>query len=176
MRYTMKRILLFLIITATAFSLTGCKAMDTLYYLFGSEKAIKKEPSFISYDGSNGVSLVYDESIWEEPYMVQEDTISIVSGNSFNYTAVLLQVTDAYSDFLNQSGDELSAETKALKYDYELEVPGAETKSVRYDCGSYQAIFSEITFDDLTIYLSAASYSGDTTSIEELLKTVKPTK
>lgn len=164
---------IFLLITAT--TLTGCNAANTLYYLFGSEKAIKKEASYATYDGENGVSLVYDSNYWEEPYMVQEDTISIVAGNSFNYTAVLLQTTDSYTDFLSQSGKELSEETKAIPYDYELQIPNVETNSIRYDCGSYQTIFSEIVFEDLTVYLTAASYSGDTSAIEALLKNVYPT-
>ena len=83
---------------AISISLTGCKkATDLMYYLYGSDKSIKKEEAQVTYDGTNGVSLVYDANVWEEPYMVQEDTISIVSGTSFNYTAVLLQTTDTGS-------------------------------------------------------------------------------
>lgn len=163
-----------ILLSASVFLMTGC-SMDSIYYLFGSDKAIKQEASYQEYSGDNGVSLVYDASTWEDPYMVQDDTISIVTGNSFNYTAVMLQVTDSYDDFLAQSGEELQGETTAIAYDYELTVPNAGTESIRYDCGSYQTIFSVITFDDLTVYLTAATYSGDLTNIETLLTCVYPT-
>lgn len=171
----MKKILLTTgMLLAVSSLFTGCKkGTDFLYYIYGSDQSIKKEEAQITYDGSNGVSLIYDANIWEEPYMVQDDTISIVAGTSFNYTAVLLQTTDAYTDFLLQSGEELLESTTALKYEYELEVPNAvKTESVRYDCGTYQAIFSEITFEEQTVYLSAATHSGSTEQIEELLRSL----
>lgn len=126
-----------------------------------------------TYEGTNGVTVTYDANLWEEPYMVQDDTISLVTGTSFNYTAVLFQVTDSYEDFLNQSKEEMMAETTCIEYPYELEVEGAETSSIRLDCGSYQTVFSVIDFGEgHMVYMTCATYSGDLTKVEELCRTI----
>ena len=55
--------------------------------------------------------------------MAQADTLSLTTGNQLSYTVVLLQMTDTYTDFLAQSGQELeetrvarSGMTSALPY------------------------------------------------------------
>lgn len=170
------RILLSLLAAGLALSLSACSFGDFMSYLYGSETAAKEEAAYQQYDGSNGVSVIYDTSVWEEPTEPQEDTVSLMCGTSFNYTAVLLQVTDSYTDFLAQSGEELTAETTALEYEMEFTVPSAQTKAVRYDCGSYQAVFAEVTYDSgLTVYVSSMTHSADTDHIVALLQGVFPT-
>lgn len=173
----LRRIFLISSLILSCISLSSCQFGDTMRYLYGSELIAKsKDQDLQLYQGDNLVSLTYDANYWETPYMAQEDTISIVAGNSINYTAVLLQRTDQYSDFLKQSGDELKAETTVVEYPFELEIENAKVKAVRYDCGSYQAIFAELIYpSDESIYVSAATYSGNTDAIAELLKTVYPT-
>lgn len=170
------RIFLPLLAVGLAFSLSACSFGDFMSYLYGSETATKEEAAYVQYDGTNGVSVIYDTSVWETPTEPQEDTISLMCGTSFNYTAVLLQVTDTYTDFLAQSGEELAAETTALEYEMDFTVPNAETKAVRYDCGSYQAVFAEVTYDSgLTVYVSSMTHSSETDHIVELLQGVFPT-
>lgn len=170
------RILLSMLAAGLALSLSACSFGDFMSYLYGSETAKQEETAYQQYDGSNGVSVIYDTSVWEEPTEPQEDTVSLMCGTSFNYTAVLLQVTDSYTDFLAQSGEELTAETTALEYEMEFTVPDAQTKAVRYDCGSYQAVFAEVTYDNgLTVYVSSMTHSADTDHIVALLRGVFPT-
>lgn len=159
-----------------ALCLGGCGADDLLYYLYGGDAARRQQASYTQYDGSNGVSVVYDASVWETPTEPQTDTVSLMTGTSFNYTVVLLQVTDSYTDFLAQSAEELKAETATVEYELTVDVPDAATRAVRYDCGSYQAIFAQIDYDaGLTVYVSAMTHSGDETPILELLGRVFPT-
>lgn len=172
-----RRIFLISSLLFCSISLSSCQFGDTMRYLYGSELIAKsKEQDLQLYHGDNRVSLTYDANYWETPYLAQEDTISVVAGNSINYTAVLLQRTDQYSDFLKQSGDDLKAETTVVEYPFELEIKDADVKAVRYDCGSYQAVFAELNYHSGdAIYVSAATYSGSTDAIAELLKTVYPT-
>lgn len=172
-----KKCLLILMIVSCSVLLSGCGVTDALYYLFGSSGLVKKQPDYQEYQGENGLTLTYDASLWETPYMIQDDTISVVTGTSFNYTAVLFQTTDSYTDFITQSSDELKAETTCVEYEYTLDVPGADTVSIRLDCGSYQSVFSEITYPDTeTIYMTAATYSGNLEKIEELAKNIRPSE
>lgn len=171
-----RRILLTLSAVGLALCLSACSFTDFMSYLYGSENATKDDPAYVQYDGANGVSVIYDTSLWEAPTEPQEDTVSLMCGTSFNYTAVLLQVTDAYTDFLAQSGEELTAETTALEYEFSFTVPNAETQAVRYDCGGYQAVFAEVTYDSgLTVYVSSMTHSADTDHIVDLLQGVFPT-
>lgn len=160
----------------TALFLTGCKFSDVMLYLYGGDEFVEADTENIqTYSGSNGMNLTYDANQWNAPVMAQDDTISVTSGNKLDYTAVLIQVTDTYTDFLAQSGEELSAETNTVAYDLELEVPHAETAAVRYDCGSYQAIFVQIDFDGgQTAYVSAASRAADYAPIITLLQGISP--
>lgn len=171
-----KKALLLGILFTSATLLTGCKKVtDALYYLFDSEYAIKKDPKYVTYDAENGVTVEYDANIWEEPFMVQEDTVNIVCGNSINYTVVMFQTTDTYTDFLKQSEEELMEETAVIPEECFFEVPDAESKFALYNCGLYQTLLGEITFPEETIYLTAATYSGDIEKIEDLVKRVHPT-
>ena len=83
------RIFLPLLAVGLAFSLSTCSFGDFMSYLYGSETATKEEAAYVQYDGTNGVSVIYDTSVWEAPTEPQEDTISLMCGTSFNYTAVL---------------------------------------------------------------------------------------
>lgn len=170
------KILLPLLAVGLALSLSACSLGDFMSYLYGSENSAKEAPSYVQYDGSNGVSVIYDTSVWEAPTEPQADTVSLMCGTSFNYTAVLLQVTDTYTDFLAQSGEELAQETTAaIEYDLEFTVPDAQTTAVRYDCGSYQAVFAQVTYDSgLTVYVSAMTHSAETDHIVDLLQGVFP--
>lgn len=171
-----RKIFLPLLAAGLALSLCACSPADFIAYLYGSEDAVKEEPAYVQYDGSNGVSVIYDTSVWEAPTEPQPDTVSLMCGTSFNYTAVLLQVTDTYTDFLAQSGEELAAETTAIEQDVSFTVPDAVTQAVGYDCGSYQAVFAQITYDSgLTVYVSAMTHSAGTDHIVALLQGVFPT-
>ena len=92
------------------------------------------------------------------------------------YTVVLLQVTDQYTDFLAQSGQELEETTGTVKYDFSFTVPDAAVQAVRYDCGSYQTIFAQVDYDcGQTIYMTAAAKTSDYQPIIDLMQNVWPT-
>ena len=92
--------------------------------------------------------------------MSQEDTIGITTGNKLSYTAVLLQVSDVYTNFLEESAAELNE----------------EAQTVRYDCGTYQMILAEVNYDcGVTLHVSAASRSASYDQIVALLQNVYPT-
>ena len=127
-----------------ALPLSGCSFNDVMLYLYGGDSFTKeKGEDYQTYDGENGISVTYDANIWNEPSMSQEDTIGITTGNKLSYTAVLLQVSDVYTDFLEESAAELNEEAQTVRYDFDLTIPDAETESVRYDCGTYQMILAE---------------------------------
>lgn len=158
-------------------ALTACSLKDMMLYLYGGDDFTKTdEISYAQYDGENGVTVLYDANVWSIPGMVQEDTISITQGNQLDYTAVLLQVSDSYEDFLAQSAQELSAETETVEYEFSFTVPNAEVQAVRYDCGSYQTIFAVVEYDSgLTVYLTAATRSADYGKVTGLMQDVYPT-
>lgn len=161
-----------------AVSLTGCSFSDLMLYLYGGDEWLdeEKEPVWITCDADNGVSVVYDGNLWESPMMPQEDTVSLTAGNQLDYTAVLMQRTDAYTDFLAQSGAELAETTNVVEYAMDFTVPQAQVEAVRYDCGSYQTIFAQIDYDcGETIYITAATRSSDYEPILDLLQRVYPT-
>lgn len=161
-----------------ALSLTGCGLQDLLLYLYGGDEWVEQdgEPVYARCDGENGVTVLYDTNLWEAPIAPQEDTISLTAGNQLDYTAVLLQRTDAYTDFLAQSGEELQGETRTVEYALAFTVPQADVQAVRYDCGSYQTIFAQIDYETGdTIYVTAATRSSDFQPIIDLLQTVYPT-
>lgn len=146
-----------------ALPLSGCSFNDVMLYLYGGDSFIKEEgEDYQTYDGENGISVTYDANIWNEPSMSQEDTIGITTGNKLSYTAVLLQVSDVYTDFLEESAAELNEEAQTVRYDFDLTIPDAETESVRYDCG-------------VTLHVSAASRSASYDQIVALLQNVYPT-
>ena len=161
----------------TALTLTGCSFQDVMLYLYGGDSFVKSdEPDYAQCDGGNGVTVVYDQNQWEQPVMAQDDTLSLTSGNQLSYTVVLLQKTDAYTDFLTQSGQELEETTGTVKYDFGFTVPDAAVEAVRYDCGSYQTIFAQIDYDcGETIYVTAAARTSDYDPIIALLQNVWPT-
>ena len=140
-------------------ALTGCSFQDFMLYLYGGDGFVKnEEPDYASCDGDNGVTIVYDQNQWEQPVMAQADTLSLTAGNQLSYTVVLLQMTDTYTDFLAQSGQELEETTGTVRYDIDFTVPDAAVSAVRYDCGSYQTIFAQIDYDcGKTIYVTAAA-------------------
>lgn len=159
-------------------ALTACSSFnDTMLFLYGGDAFVQEEgTAYTEYDGENGVSLVYDAHVWEAPVMAQADTISLTSGNRISYTAVLLQNGGDYTDFLAQSGEELAAENNAIEYEFDFTVPQADVSAVRYDCGSYQAIFAQLDYDSgTTIYVTAATKSGSYDQITDLLQNVYPT-
>ena len=83
--------------------LSGCSFNDVMLYLYGGDSFTKEEgEDYQTYDGENGISVTYDANIWNEPSMSQEDTIGITTGNKLSYTAVLLQVSDAYTDIFGR--------------------------------------------------------------------------
>ena len=170
---------LFLLLAAAvlALGLTGCSFNDVMLYLYGGDDFTQStEPSYARCEGANGVTVVYDQNTWSNPTLAQEDTLSLVAGNQLSYTVVLLQKTDTYTDFLQQSGQELEETTGTVKYDFTLTVPQASVTAVRYDCGSYQAIFAQIDYDcGETIYLTAAARTSDYQPIVELVQNVWPT-
>ena len=129
-----------------ALPLSGCSFNDVMLYLYGGDSFTKEEgEDYQTYDGENGISVTYDANIWNEPSMSQEDTIGITTGNKLSYTAVLLQVSDVYTNFLEESAAELNEEAQTVRYDFDLTIPDAETESVRYDCGTYQMILADGT-------------------------------
>ena len=160
-----------------ALPLSGCSFNDVMLYLYGGDSFTKEEgEDYQTYDGENGISVTYDANIWNEPSMSQEDTIGITTGNKLSYTAVLLQVSDVYTDFLEESAAELNEEAQTVRYDFELTIPDAETESVRYDCGTYQMILAEVNYDcGVTLHVSAASRSASYDQIVALLQNVYPT-
>lgn len=173
-----RKIAVFLAAGAAALCLTGCSFQELMLYLYGGEDFVQEEkaPEYTLYEGENGMSVIYDASLWYAPTMAQEDTISVSAGGSMDSTVVLIQVTDTYTNFLAQSGEELEAEESTVKYDYALSVPNARAQAVRYDCGSYQMIFAQIDYDGGgTAYVSAATKKGDESHISALLQTVYPT-
>ena len=108
--------------------------------------------------------------------MAQADTLSLTACNQLIYTVVLLQMTDTYTDFLAQSGQELEETTGTVRYDIGFTVPDAAVSAVRYDCGSYQTIFAQIDYDcGETIYVTAAARTQDYEPIIALLQNVWPT-
>ena len=161
----------------TALTLTGCSFQDVMLYLYGGDGFVKSdEPDYASCDGTNGVTVVYDQNAWEQPVMAQDDTLSLTAGNQLSYTVVLLQTTDSYTDFLAQSGQELEETTGTVKYDFDFTVPDASVEAVRYDCGSYQTIFAQIDYDcGETVYVTAAARTSDYEPIIALLQNVWPT-
>ena len=67
-------------------------------------------------------------------------------------------------------------EHNAVRYDFDLTIPDAETESVRYDCGTYQMILAEVNYDcGVTLHVSAASRSASYDQIVALLQNVYPT-
>ena len=160
-----------------ALPLSGCSFNDVMLYLYGGDSFTKEEgEDYQTYDGENGISVTYDANIWNEPSMSQEDTIGITTGNKLSYTAVLLQVSDVYTDFLEESAAELNEEAQTVRYDFDLTIPDAETESVRYDCGTYQMILAEVNYDcGVTLHVSAASRSASYDQIVALLQHVYPT-
>lgn len=157
-----------------ALPLSGCSFNDVMLYLYGGDSFTKEEgEDYQTYDGENGISVTYDANIWNEPSMSQEDTIGITTGNKLSYTAVLLQVSDVYTDFLEESAAELNEEAQTVRYDFDLTIPDAETESVRYDCGTYQMILAEVNYDcGVTLHVSAASRSASYDQIVALAKRV----
>ena len=155
-----------------ALPLSGCSFNDVMLYLYGGDSFTKEEgEDYQTYDGENGISVTYDANIWNEPSMSQEDTIGITTGNKLSYTAVLLQVSDVYTDFLEESAAELNEEAQTVRYDFDLTIPDAETESVRYDCGTYQMILAEVNYDcGVTLHVSAASRSASYDQIVALLE------
>lgn len=161
-----------------ALCLTGCSFSDVMLYLYGGDEWVQadEEPVYARCEADNGVTVLYDTNIWEAPVMAQEDTVSLTAGNQLNYTAVLLQRTDSYTDFLAQSGSELAETTKVVEYPLDFTLPGVEVQAVRYDCGSYQTIFAELGYPGGdTIYVTAATRQADYQRILDLLATVYPT-
>lgn len=161
-----------------ALCLTGCSFSDVMLYLYGGDEWVQAddEPVYARCEADNGVTVLYDTNIWESPVMAQEDTVSLTAGNQLNYTAVLLQRTDSYTDFLAQSGAELAETTKVVEYALDFTLPGVEVQAVRYDCGSYQTIFAELGYPGGdTIYVTAATRQADYQHILDLLATVYPT-
>ena len=156
----MKKLAAAALAAVTALALTGCSFQDVMLYLYGGDSFVKSdEPDYAQCDGGNGVTVVYDQNQWEQPVMAQDDTLSLTSGNQLSYTVVLLQKTDAYTDFLTQSGQ-----------------PDAAVEAVRYDCGSYQTIFAQIDYDcGETVYVTAAARTSDYEPILDLLQDVWPT-
>lgn len=159
-----------------ALPLSGCSFNDVMLYLYGGDSFTKEEgEDYQTYDGENGISVTYDANIWNEPSMSQEDTIGITTGNKLSYTAVLLQVSDVYTNFLEESAAELNEEAQTVRYDFDLTIPDAETESVRYDCGTYQMILAEVNYDcGVTLHVSAASRSASYDQIVALLQTCTP--
>ena len=155
-----------------ALPLSGCSFNDVMLYLYGGDSFTKEEgEDYQTYDGENGISVTYDANIWNAPSMSQEDTIGITTGNKLSYTAVLLQVSDVYTDFLEESAAELNEEAQTVRYDFDLTIPDAETESVRYDCGTYQMILAEVNYDcGVTLHVSAASRSASYDQIVALLQ------
>lgn len=103
-----------------ALPLSGCSFNDVMLYLYGGDSFTKEEgEDYQTYDGENGISITYDANIWNEPSMSQEDTIGITTGNKLSYTAVLLQVSDVYTDFLEESAAELNEEAQTVRYDFD---------------------------------------------------------
>lgn len=161
-----------------ALCLTGCSFSDVMLYLYGGDEWVQadEEPVYARCEADNGVTVLYDTNIWEAPVMAQEDTVSLTAGNQLNYTAVLLQRTDSYTDFLAQSGAELAETTKVVEYALDFTLPGVEVQAVRYDCGSYQTIFAELGYPGGdTIYVTAATRQADYQRILDLLAAVYPT-
>ena len=161
-----------------ALCLTGCSFSDVMLYLYGGDEWVQadEEPVYARCEADNGVTVLYDTNIWEAPVMAQEDTVSLTAGNQLNYTAVLLQRTDSYTDFLAQSGAELAETTKVVEYPLDFTLPGVEVQAVRYDCGSYQTIFAELGYPGGDrIYVTAATRQADYQRILDLLATVYPT-
>ena len=160
-----------------ALCLTGCSFSDVMLYLYGGDEWVQadEEPVYARCEADNGVTVLYDTNIWEAPVMAQEDTVSLTAGNQLNYTAVLLQRTDSYTDFLAQSGAELAETTKVVEYALDFTLPGVEVQAVRYDCGSYQTIFAELGYPGGDrIYVTAATRQADYQRILDLLATVYP--
>ena len=172
-----RKILALLAAAALALSLTGCSFNDLMLYLYGGDDFTTSDtPDYVSWDGDNGVTVVYDANQWQQPTMAQEDTLSVTGGNRLGYTVVLLQVTDTYTDFLAQSGQELEETTGTVKYDFDFTVPDAAVQAVRYDCGSYQTIFAQVDYDcGETIYMTAAARTSDYQPIIDLMQNVWPT-
>ncbi len=160
-----------------ALGLAGCSFKDTMLYLYGGDDFVQSEEAdYARCDGANGVSVVFDQNTWSTPTLAQADTLSMVAGNKLSYTVVLLQKCDDYTDFLAQSGQELEETTGTVKYDMELAVPDADAKAVRYDCGSYQAIFAQLDYAcGETVYVTAAARTSDYQPIVALLQGVYPT-
>ena len=170
----MKKLTAAALAVLTALTLTGCSFQDIMLYLYGGDSFVSSsEADYAQCDGGNGVTVVYDQNQWEQPVMAQEDTLSLTAGNQLNYTVVLLQTTDAYTDFLAQSGQELEETTGTVKYDFDFTVPDATVQAVRYDCGSYQTIFAQLDYTcGQTIYVTAAARTSDTDPIVALLQNV----
>ena len=83
---------------------------------------------------------------------------------------------DVYVTLTMRQYRELAAETTAIEQDVSFTVPDAVTQAVGYDCGSYQAVFAQITYDSgLTVYVSAMTHSAGTDHIVALLQGVFPT-
>ena len=101
----MKKFSLAALSALAALALTGCSFQDVMLYLYGGDSFVKsEEPDYAQCEGGNGVTVVYDQNLWEQPVMAQDDTLSLTAGNQLSYTVVLLQTTDTYTDFLTQSG------------------------------------------------------------------------
>ena len=161
-----------------ALCLTGCSFSDVMLYLYGGDEWVQadEEPVYARCEADNGVTVLYDTNIWEAPVMAQEDTVSLTAGNQLDYTVVLLQVTDSYTDFLAQSGEELAAETNVVPQELTLTLPQAEAEAALYDCGSYQTLFAELTYPGgEKIYVTAATRTSDYSPITALLEQVYPT-
>lgn len=170
-----KHLLAALAALTLALPLTGCK--DVMLYLYGGDGWTESDtPKYATYEGTNGVTVVFDENVWPGPNMVQDDTLALTAGNQLTQTTVLLQVTDTYTDFLAQSAAELAETTGTVEYPLDFTMPDAEVAAVRYDCGSYQTVFAQVDYDSgLTVYMTAATKSKNYEQIIELMQNVYPT-
>lgn len=170
-----KRSFVLILAVLLALPLTGCR--DALLYLYGGDAWTESDtPVYATYEGTNGVTVVYDQNVWPGPNMAQEDTLALTAGNQLTQTTVLLQVTDVYTDFLAQSGAELAEAGGTVEYPLEFTVPHAAVQAVRYDCGSYQTLFAEVAYDSgMTVYMTAATKSKDYQQIIDLMQNVWPT-
>ena len=74
---------------ALMLSLTGCSFKDLMLYLYGGDDFTTSDtPDYASWDGDNGVTVVYDKNKWQQPTMAQDDTLSVTGGNRLGYTVV----------------------------------------------------------------------------------------
>ncbi|MBD8951666.1 MAG: hypothetical protein EGR85_03815, partial [Subdoligranulum sp.] len=68
MKKTKHALAVLLVAVVLMLSLTGCSFNDLMLYLYGGDDFTTSDtPDYASWNGDNGVTVVYDKNKWQQP-------------------------------------------------------------------------------------------------------------